>query len=82
MSFTVYIKYSAAVDRFYVGQTSNLQDRLYRHNHSGSKSTKKANDWRVVYTEVFETRTEAIARENAIKRKKSREYMQKLIGER
>jgi predicted GIY-YIG superfamily endonuclease len=36
----------------------------------------------VVYTEVFETRTEAIARENAIKRKKSREYMQKLIGER
>ncbi|MCG9898906.1 MAG: GIY-YIG nuclease family protein [Hydrotalea sp.] len=82
MSFTVYIIYSAAVDRLYVGQTSNLQDRLYRHNHSGSKSTKKANDWRVVYTEVFETRTEAIARENAIKRKKSREYMQKLIGER
>jgi len=80
MPYTVYILYSASVDRYYVGQTSNLKERLYRHNHSGSKSTKKANDWELVYTEEFNTRAEAVTRESAIKKKKSREYIMKLIG--
>lgn len=30
--YYVYMLYSAILDRYYVGQTSNLEDRLKRHN--------------------------------------------------
>ena len=80
MSFSVYILYSKTLDQFYTGHTGNLGDRLFRHNNSGSKSTKKAKDWTLVYTETFVTRSEAIHRENEIKTKRSRKYIEELIG--
>jgi len=79
MAFIVYILYSSSLDSFYVGHTANLEDRLYRHNNSGSKSTKIAKDWRVVYTEQYLTRSEANLRELEIKKKKSRKYIESLI---
>ncbi|WP_152270747.1 GIY-YIG nuclease family protein [Agriterribacter humi] len=80
MPFVVYILYSATLDQYYTGQTENLEDRLFRHNNSGSKSTKKVDDWRLVYSEVFETRSEAVKRESEIKKKKSRKYIEWLIS--
>ena len=80
MSFTVYIIYSKAIDQFYVGHTENIIDRLFRHNNSGSKATKKANDWVLVYQEQIETRTEAYNREIEIKKKKSRKYIEQLVS--
>lgn len=77
--FFVYIIYSPALDQYYIGQTADLEDRLFRHRNSGSKSTKKANDWQLVYTEEFITRSEALIRENDIKKKKSRGYIEKLF---
>jgi putative endonuclease len=61
--FYVYILYSKELDRFYIGQTENLDDRLYRHTNSGSKSTKMANDWVLKHKEEFQTRNEAVRRE-------------------
>ncbi|MBX9891669.1 MAG: GIY-YIG nuclease family protein [Chitinophagaceae bacterium] len=55
MPFIVYIIYSKSLDSFYVGHTANLDDRLFRHNNSGSKSTKKAKDWILVYQEAIPT---------------------------
>lgn len=78
--FFVYILYSCVLDRYYIGQTADLEDRLYRHKNSGSKSTKKASDWRLVYSEEFISRREALIRENEIKKKKSRVYIEKLIN--
>ena len=75
----VYILFSKSIDRYYIGQTQNLEDRLYRHRNSGSKSTKKAKDWELVYTECFINRSLAVARELEIKRKKSRVYINLLI---
>jgi putative endonuclease len=68
------------LDQYYIGHTENLTDRIFRHTHSGSKSTKKANDWIVVYTEEFGTRQEASKRELEIKKKKSRKYIEWLIN--
>ena len=78
--FYVYVLYSGSIDSYYVGETSDLADRLYRHNNSGSKSTKKASDWQIVYTEAFATRSESVRREREIKAKKSRRYLEYLIG--
>ena len=78
--YFLYILYSASLDQYYIGHTQNIDDRLFRHNNSGSKSTKKANDWTVVYTETFDLRSEACSRELEIKKKKSRKYLQHLIS--
>ena len=76
--FKIYIIYSASLDRYYVGSTGNMEDRMFRHNNSGSKSTKSASDWVLVYSEDFETRSEAVQRELEIKGKKSRKYIERL----
>jgi putative endonuclease len=78
--FKVYIIYSAFLDRYYVGSTANIEDRLFRHKNSGSKSTKSASDWELVYSEEFDTRSEAVMREREIKGKKSRKYLESLIS--
>jgi putative endonuclease len=67
------------MDQYYTGHTSNLDDRLFRHNNSGSKSTKKTEDWKLVHQESFETKGAAMQREYEIKAKKSRSFIQELI---
>jgi len=37
-----------------------MEDILFKHNNTGSKSTKKAKDWVLKYTETFLTRSEAV----------------------
>ena len=81
MSFTLYILYSPGLDQYYVGHSADIGGRIFRHNNSGSQSTKKAKDWKVVYIEEFLTRSEAAKRETAIKRKKSRKYIEWLIAQ-
>lgn len=78
--FSVYILYAATADKYYIGQTANMEDRLFRHTNSGNKSTKFAKDWKLVYEEKFETRSEAVQREQFIKSKKSRKYIEWLIS--
>ena len=56
--FTVYIIYSKVLDRFYIGYTSeSAEKRLQKHlsNHDGF--TAKAKDWVIVFTELFETKS-------------------------
>ena len=77
--FFTYIIYSPSIDAYYIGSSGQLEDRLYRHNHSGSKSTKKANDWELKFARPFATMAEAVQYEYLIKRKKSRRYIEWLI---
>ena len=79
MNYQVYILYSETLDKYYVGQTENLDQRLKSHAMKISTYTSRADDWRLVYTEVYGTRQEALLRERAIKAKKSRSYIDWLI---
>ena len=78
--YQLYILYSENLDSYYVGASSNVEERLKRHlsNHKGF--TSKSKDWIVVYTESFETKNEAFSREKQIKNWKSKVMIQKLIG--
>jgi putative endonuclease len=78
--FYIYILYSESFNRYYVGQCEDIAARLQRHNSRGVPSTKPYIPWEMVYTEVFLTRTEAMAREKEIKNKKSRNYIEYLIA--
>jgi len=76
----MYILYSPGLDQFYIAHTQDIQDKLIRHNNSGSKATKKAGDWKLAYTETFQSKGGAAKREVEIKRKKSRKYIEWLIS--
>ena len=79
MAFYVYILHSSYLNKYYIGHTSNIEERLRSHlfNHSGFSS--KAKDWNVVYSEEFPSKIEAQARELQIKNWKSRVTIEKLI---
>ena len=66
-------------DSFYIGSTQNLDERLTRHNQGRSKFTKTKCPWHLVYSEEHPDRSGAMKREYAIKRKKSKDYIESLI---
>ena len=77
---TFYILHSKNLDTYYVGHTTALiEERLSRHlsNHKGY--TAKAKDWHIVYSEIFNTKKEAYAREREVKKWKSRIKIEELI---
>ena len=80
--FYVYILHSNTLNKFYIGYTENLEERLKKHlsNHAGF--TGKTTDWKIVYTETFPTKDLAFARERKIKSWKSRIKIQELINNR
>lgn len=79
MNFIVYILFSESKHKFYIGFTSNLEERLVRHNQKSKGFTGNVNDWKVVYTENYETKELATKRELQIKSWKSRIKIQELI---
>ena len=77
----VYILYSNSLDRFYVGATcDDLSNRFRKHNAKHKGFTGKANDWKLMFFEQFESKQEAWAREKFIKNKKSRNFLLFLIN--
>jgi len=76
---TVYILYSEKADRYYIGQTFELEERLKQHNRGDSAYTKFGIPWSLVYKESFSNRSEAMKREKKLKRSKNREYIRRLI---
>jgi putative endonuclease len=80
MPFFVYILYSLTKDKFYIGFTSNLEERIIRHNQKSKGFTGQINDWEMMYSESFATKSEALAREKQIKSWKSRSKIQQLIS--
>jgi predicted GIY-YIG superfamily endonuclease len=80
--YSVYIIYSLKLDRYYIGHTEDISKRLSEHNSGLSVYTSKANDWDLKYKEDFFTREDAHKRELALKKKKSRKYIEYLIQNR
>ena len=79
-NFYVYIIYSQSIDKFYIGYTIDIGKRLIDHNSGISTFTSKVKDWKLKYSEKYETRESAMKREREIKNKKSRKYMEWLIS--
>ncbi|MDZ4757066.1 MAG: GIY-YIG nuclease family protein [Bacteroidota bacterium] len=77
--FSCYIIYSKKLDRYYIGYTENIEQRLIQHNSGVSTFTAKAQDRVLVYEELFESREAASKREREIKKKKSRNHIAWLI---
>ena len=70
MYFT-YILHSRTFDRFYIGQTSDLDQRLKYHNFGKVKSSFPYRPWDLVWYCRFNNRKEAMKRERKLKNLKS-----------
>ncbi|MFO8086777.1 MAG: GIY-YIG nuclease family protein, partial [Bacteroidales bacterium] len=75
-----YIIYSKSVDKYYLGHSQDLVDRLRKHNSNHKGFTGKANDWEVVYSESYSNKSDAYARELQIKKWKNRKRIKRLIS--
>jgi len=78
--FYVYILQSKIDASFYIGQTENLEKRLLNHNEGLSKYTSRKKPWVVVYFEEYNTRTEAIKREQFLKKQRNKDFYNRLIN--
>jgi putative endonuclease len=78
--FFVYILQSETTGRFYVGHAQDLSVRLEEHNTGRSPATRRRGPWKLVHTEEFATRAEAMARETQIKSWKSSKAINALIA--
>ena len=67
------------LERLYIGQTDNVEDRTARHNRGGKKYTSAKEPWSVIYTESFATRDEALKREKYLKSLKNPKYIREHI---
>ncbi len=81
MPYYIYILYSSTADKFYIGFTGEeLLERLRKHNSNHTGFTGKFNDWQIVYHEIFETKKQAMLREQEIKGWKSKYKIISLIN--
>jgi len=79
--FTVYILFSKKFNKIYIGYTSNLEARLMSHNHLGTKGyTVKYRPWKVVFTECYDTKHDAMLREKQLKSARGRKYIWGVIN--
>ena len=76
----VYIIYSEKLDKFYIGACIDLKRRLYEHSIGHSKFTATGIPWILKYSCHYESLLLAKRRETEIKKKKSRKYIEQLIG--
>ena len=68
-------------EKRYVGSTGkNPLVRLKEHNAGSNKFTKGHKPFTLIYTEEFETRTEALQREKFLKTGQGRKFLDTIIN--
>jgi putative endonuclease len=67
MSFFVYILNSEKFDKYYIGQTDDINNRLHRHNSGYEKATKPYLPWELVWHTEKPSRAEAMELEKKLK---------------
>jgi len=64
----------------YKGMTDNLERRLEEHkNKTLSFWTKRGIEWKLIYSEKFSEKSEALKRENWLKTGVGREFLAKIL---
>ncbi|QCX01703.1 GIY-YIG nuclease family protein [Aggregatimonas sangjinii] len=75
----IYILYSIELNRFYTGQTSNVEIRKDFHDQAPpNKFTAQAKDWELFHEIACQTKEQALKIEMHIKRMKSSTYIKNL----
>jgi len=73
--FFVYAIYSTNKDQIYKRHTNSLRRRLFEHNAGLERSTKHGAPWKLIYSEAFVSRSDAMKREAELKTGKGRDFL-------
>ena len=76
----VYILYSETILKYYVGQTTDFEKRLLRHNKGYVKSTKRGLPWKLICKIEVVNRSEALLLERKIKKRGAKRYLDNQFG--
>ncbi|MFH1227961.1 MAG: GIY-YIG nuclease family protein [Planctomycetota bacterium] len=77
--YYVYVIQSERDKRYYIGYTSNLEKRLNSHNTGLQRWTRSRGPWKLVYSEYFINKRDAIIRERGLKNKKSHKAIENIV---
>ncbi len=79
MPYTVYVLYSELYNKHYIGYTSDIEIRLKSHNELATKGyTIKYRPWKIIYTEEYNEKKEAMQRERFLKSGQGRDFIKTL----
>jgi len=73
--FTVYIIYSSNIDKFYTGQTQDIERRLEEHNRGKTSFSATGMPWTLVYSKDCPSRSEALKLEKLIKKRGAARFL-------
>ena len=81
MHYFVYILYSAKLDRYYIGRSTDPEKRLEFHNNpiEARKFTARGIPWKMMFSYQCESFEESVKLERYLKKLKSRQALQMLI---
>jgi putative endonuclease len=78
--YTLYIIYSEKLNKYYIGYSSDVDERLRKHNNASKGFTNAGRPWILVYTENYDSKQDAAAREKQLKNWKNRSRLEALIN--
>ena len=77
--FYIYALKSLKNSKRYIGYTGkNVEKRLNEHNTGCNKYTKNNGPYKIIYTEKYENKSEAIKREKFLKSRQGRKFLDNL----
>jgi putative endonuclease len=78
--FVVYVLYSEASDRLYIGYSSDSITRFKFHNQLSRKGfTKRYRPWKMVVVEFYDSKSRAMNREKELKGGQGRLWIRNVI---
>lgn len=78
--YYVYVLKSKNFNRYYTGQTDDINTRLLLHNNGSVCWTKRYKPWEIIYTEEYDTREESVNREKYLKSHAGRNWIKNKLG--
>ena len=76
VNYFVYVLYSIAHSRYYIGSSADPQKRLQSHNDLRNNGwTKRYAPWEIIYTEMYDSKYDALIREKWLKSGIGREFI-------
>jgi putative endonuclease len=79
MKYFIYILWCSSDKTRYVGQTDDLTRRMRQHNSGQVDYTKSRRPLKLIYTEQFDSRIEAVQREKFLKSRSGRRFLEQML---
>jgi len=77
--YYVYVLFSRKFNKFYIGFTNNLKQRLAKHKSGKVHTSYRMPDWQLVYVEICISKKDAENRERQLKTGFGRGYLRRRL---